>query len=212
MDNKKEFKKCPRCKTYRTLETFYNTKGRLLKTCSICRDTEKKYRQKNKCLHGRQKAQCKECGTGYCQHNRLKHRCKDCGSGYCEHKRIKGNCKYCNNPVKITIKRWINKSKQTDKKKKQYDRCNFIDRCFLNNLVDDIKKCIYCKCVLVYEGKRHPNLATIERINNNKGHVKSNCTLACYKCNITRGNRQTHEEYKYKFVLKELLNKTTLIN
>ena len=31
-----------------------------------------------KCDHGRQKSQCKDCGTGHCQHGRQKSQCRDC--------------------------------------------------------------------------------------------------------------------------------------
>lgn len=33
-----------------------------------------------------------------------------------------------------------------------------------------------------------------DRIDNNKGHTKDNCVPCCHLCNITRGNRFTHEE------------------
>jgi hypothetical protein len=45
------------------------------------------------CEHGRQKHQCKECGTGYCHHNRQKYQCKECGTGYCIHGRQKLRCR-----------------------------------------------------------------------------------------------------------------------
>jgi hypothetical protein len=51
------------------------------------------------CLHGRRKDRCKDCrskaGAGYCQHGRLKYRCKDCGTGYCQHGRQRGRCMEC---------------------------------------------------------------------------------------------------------------------
>jgi len=31
-----------------------------------------------KCVHGRNRIRCKECGTGYCKHNRQHVQCKDC--------------------------------------------------------------------------------------------------------------------------------------
>ena len=49
----------------------------------------------SRCQHGRQKRQCKECGTGYCQHGQQKSQCKDCGTGYCQHGRLKRRCKDC---------------------------------------------------------------------------------------------------------------------
>ena len=69
----------------------------------------------SKCVHGRQKAQCKECGgSSFCEHGRRKAVCKKCGgtsicehgeiihtciacsgSSICEHGRIKQMCKEC---------------------------------------------------------------------------------------------------------------------
>jgi hypothetical protein len=46
--------------------------------------------------------------------------------------------------------------------------------------------------------KRASNLLTPERIDNNIGHIKSNTVLCCYKCNCTRHNAYTHEEFKIK--------------
>ena len=50
-----------------------------------------------KCMHGRRKHRCKECGdSAIREHGRLKHECKECGgSGICEHGRQKGGCKSC---------------------------------------------------------------------------------------------------------------------
>jgi hypothetical protein len=52
-----------------------------------------------KCVHGRQKAQCKDCGTGYCEHKRRKFQCKDCGTAKrgkeCKHGRTPSRCKDC---------------------------------------------------------------------------------------------------------------------
>ena len=49
------------------------------------------------CEHGREKSRCKECGGGsICEHGRIKSQCKDCGgSSFCEHGRIKYRCKEC---------------------------------------------------------------------------------------------------------------------
>jgi hypothetical protein len=51
----------------------------------------------NKCEHGRQKHQCKDCGgSGICEHGKNKYTCKECGgSGICEHGRQKHLCKEC---------------------------------------------------------------------------------------------------------------------
>ena len=50
-----------------------------------------------KCVHGRQKCRCKDCGgASICVHGRQKRQCKDCGgSGLCVHNRQKSRCKDC---------------------------------------------------------------------------------------------------------------------
>ena len=61
MDEKTETKKCPKCRCYRLTDEFINSKGRVLKTCSFCREAGKKYREKHLCPHGKQKAHCPTC-------------------------------------------------------------------------------------------------------------------------------------------------------
>ena len=197
--------KCIRCKCYRT-ESSFNKNGRILKTCLVCRTRENEYREKNKCIHNNRKSQCKECGgSQICIHNRIKSQCKECGgsqicihnrrknqckecggSGICIHNRKKNQCKECGDEIKITIKYMIGNSKTTDKKNNNYDPVNFIDKCFVKNLIEDCEdKCYYCNCELQYIIKQS-NLASIERLNNSVGHIKSNCVIACFKCNISR--------------------------
>jgi len=53
MDNKinqevEQQPKCHRCKCYRDISDFVNSKGKKLKTCIYCRNFAKKYREKNK--------------------------------------------------------------------------------------------------------------------------------------------------------------------
>ena len=50
-----------------------------------------------RCVHGRQRSQCKDCGgSGICEHGRRRTQCKDCGgSGICEHGRQRSRCKDC---------------------------------------------------------------------------------------------------------------------
>ena len=50
-----------------------------------------------KCLHGRQRSTCKECGgASICEHNRRRTYCKECSGGsICEHDRIRSTCKEC---------------------------------------------------------------------------------------------------------------------
>lgn len=136
------------------------------------------------CEHKRQRSTCKECGGNQiCEHKRKRSQCKDCGGGsICEHNRQRNKCKDCKDPIKITIKNWIHHSKESDKKHNKFDIVNYIDKCFCNNLVEEYPNCFYCKVELQYI-KYQDDLSTIERIDNTIGHIKSNCVLACRKCN-----------------------------
>lgn len=77
-------------------------------------------------------------------------------------------------------------SKASDKLNNRYDQTNFIDYCFVENLIDDCKnKCFYCDCDLQYV-EFLENLGTIERLDNSIGHIRGNCVIACRTCNYSR--------------------------
>jgi len=234
--------KCGKCKSYKYPSQFFK-EGRRMKTCSDCRERGKLERKRNKCEHGRQRSQCKDCdgasicehgrqrsqckdcgGSGICEHGRQRSKCKDCGgasicehgrqrstckdcggasicehgrirnqckdcdgSQICEHGRRRHTCKECGDSIKITIKNMLYSSKASDKKRGLYDPINFVDYCFIENLLDDYTHCYYedCKCELQLV-KYQDNLATIERLDNSIGHIKSNCVICCLKCNIMK--------------------------
>ena len=138
------------------------------------------------CGHGKYKYRCKECGGAQiCPHNRLKYQCKECkGSQICSHNREKYHCKKCSDPVKVNIEQWIFSRRQYDKMRNIYDADRFIDKCFLKGLIEDYKQCYYgdCEVNLQYTAYRN-DLASIERLDNSIGHIKSNCVLCCLKCN-----------------------------
>jgi len=94
-------------------------------------------------------------------------------------------CKTCSDPIKVSIRRWIIHSKESDKKYNRFDVDRFIDRCFLKELVKDYPNCYYCEVKLQYVDK-NDTLSTIERLDNSIGHIKSNCVLACRKCNFKK--------------------------
>ena len=141
------------------------------------------------CRHNRQKNYCKDCGgTQICPHNRQKAHCKECkGSQICPHNRGKSHCKECSDPIKVNIKQWIFSRRQYDRMYNIYDADRFIDKCFLKGLVEDYHQCYYgdCKVNLQYAEYRN-DLATIERLDNSIGHIKSNCVLCCLKCNLSK--------------------------
>ena len=96
----------------------------------------------------------------------------------------KNRCKKCSDPVKVSIKQWIFKSRQYDKKRNIYDADRFIDKCFLEGLIEDYKQCYYGDCeVNLQYTEYQDDLASIERLDNSIGHIKSNCVLCCLKCN-----------------------------
>ncbi len=162
--------KCGKCKSYKYPSQFLK-EGRQMKTCSDCRERGRKCIEKNKCEHGKRRDQCKECG----------------GSSVCPHDRQRSTCKECSDPIKVTITNMIAHSKQSDKKHDRYDPVNLVDRCFLENLLDDYKQCYYkdCKCDLQLV-EYADNLATIERLDNSIGHIKSNCVICCKRCNCMK--------------------------
>jgi len=219
--------KCTSCKRFSNISDFKKN-GKVLKMCIKCRMNSIKSRNKNKCIHNRQKNNCIDChGSNICEHIRQKSHCVECGgSSICEHKRIKSicvdchgsnicehnrqkshcveccgssicihkkqklSCKQCGDEIKITIQTMIKDSKHSDKKHNRYDIVNFIDKCFVKNLIEDCKdKCYYCQCDLQYM-VRQRNLATIERLDNSIGHIKSNVVIACFHCNCKKvGNK-----------------------
>ena len=158
------------------------------------------------CLHNKRRDNCYECGANICEHNKRKSCCVECGgsqicphykkrsqcvecggSGICPHSKQRGQCKLCNSPIFVTIKNMIRHSKESDKKCDRYDANNFIDKCFLEGLIEEYPNCYYddCKVELQYI-EYQDNLATIERLDNSIGHIKSNCVICCMKCNFMK--------------------------
>jgi len=140
------------------------------------------------CEHGRIRNKCKDCGgVLICEHNRIRSQCKDCdGSSICEHNKQRNHCKDCMNheqKIEFIQKTMISNSRHNDKKYNRYDADNFIDKCFLEGLFEDYENCHYCDIPFTYN-ERIGTLVTIERLNNNIGHIKSNCVLACWDCNL----------------------------
>ena len=93
-----EKKRCSKCKRQKSLSAFSQKKcGTYYKTCITCNEASKKSKEKNKCVHNREKCKCKNCGgSQICKHYRRKHYCKECsGSGICDHNRIRSHCKEC---------------------------------------------------------------------------------------------------------------------
>ena len=204
-----EYKICSSCKSKQEVSQFKINKGIVCKCCSRCQEKSRNQRIKTLCEHGRQKCRCKDCGgksicehgrrgnecslcpnaSQICEHGTRQVRCILCGGNYvCEHNKRKDNCRKCIKDIeKHTIQRMMSSSKSSDKLHNRYDQKKIIDYSFVENLIDDSQmKCCYCECEL--QNREYNNtLITIERINNEIGHVKGNCKIACLKCNVDRG-------------------------
>lgn len=145
------------------------------------------------CIHNRILYRCIPCkGAGTCEHERVRNQCKLCGGGQiCDHKKQRSHCKLCSNEIHITISNWISVSKQNDKKYNRYDETNFIDFDFCKELIQESgKTCYYCDIELQYI-EYNNTLATIERLDNDIGHIKENCVIACKHCNFSRVGDRT---------------------
>lgn len=110
--------------------------------------------------------------------------------------------------VDEVIKKQINNKicsyKQQDMKKKNYDEISekykdFIDFDIIIKEMNNCDlKCHYCRkdMLVLYENARDNSQWTVDRINNDIGHIKENFNLVCLKCNLKR-RRQNDEKYLF---------------
>ena len=136
---------------------------------------------------------CVQCkGAGICEHERRRSTCKECvGTSICEHGKIRDICKICGDEIHITIMKWVHQSKTKDKKYNRFDETNYIDYEFCKNLIQESGKfCYYCDIELQYI-EYNSTLATIERLDNDIGHIRDNCVIACRTCNLSRVGDRT---------------------
>jgi hypothetical protein len=80
----------------------------------------------------------------------------------------------------IKYKHYVN-----DDKKKGFDPPDYPFEDLLVRIATN--RCFYCGST--------DNLG-LDRIDNNKGHTKDNTVVCCYRCNMTRSNNYTYEEFK----------------
>ena len=213
-----ELQKCASCSCKKLINFFDKNKntGILKKCCRECLEKRKITNKKNKCEHDRQRHQCRECkGSSICEHDKRRSRCKDCkgssicehdkrrsrcreckGSSFCDHDKRRSRCRECmddDQKIEYIQKTMITSSRTTDKKMNRYDADRFIDKCFLEGLFEDSKNCYYCNIDFTYN-QRCDTLVTIGRLNNSIGHIKSNCVLACFYCNIRHKSKDENVE------------------
>ena len=159
-------KNCTKCNKSKEDECFIGCGGRPCKTCDRCRANVKNSMNKNKCEHGKRPHYCKDCG----------------GSEICEHKRQRNHCKLCNDPYDVTVKRMMAASKQHDKHHNRYYDLTYDH---VSTILHETTHCPYCMTTL-HVMDLSPDLASIERIDNTKGHTDDNTIICCWKCNVRR--------------------------
>jgi hypothetical protein len=179
--------KCSSCRMTLSATNFKTKRNGILnKTCDHCINKATHYRNANKCPCGKQKAKCiTHGGSAMCPCGKQKAKCiTHGGSEMCPCGKQISQCKIHSDPIAVTIKTMIGGSKQKDKKYNRYDANNFIDRCFLEDLIENQTNCYWSDCNTPLQYITYTNnLATIERLDNSIGHIKSNCVLACKSCN-----------------------------
>lgn len=98
--------------------------------------------------------------------------CKECRNKYNEY--------LYNNSLESRARKYISSYKFKDKTKNQdFD----LDIEFMINIFNS--KCVYCQS---------EERIGCDRIDNNIGHIKSNCVPCCPYCNVARSDNFTHEE------------------
>jgi len=96
----------------------------------------------------------------------------------------------------VRLKHMPNVHRHKDKRKGIYDEENFIDRQWIMDTINKQEhKCYYCDDLMLLDCDNQNNKQlTLERINNDLGHIKSNCVMACFECNLLT-RYMTHDEF-----------------
>ena len=138
--------------------------------------------------HGIYKSSCRDCnGSRICDHSRHRFYCKICNAeNFCKHGRWSKQCRECSdNPLEIVARDIVRSTKYGDKLKDKFDEANHIDLDFVIEILTEQTNCHYCDAELQYVNFES-DMATIERLDNKLGHIKSNCVIACRTCNLSR--------------------------
>jgi len=178
--------KCGRCGCWRKAEDFISNE-RIVKCCVKCRDYQKTYADKNrdkkKQYYQENKEVLKKQNKQNYEENKEEILEKQ-KQTYQENK--------IENPLHFKFNIMIKNSKTADKKYNRiYDKEEYINEDFLNELwINQNGKCYYecCNVELSLEFNKdykNPTQISIQRLNNELSHLKDNCVLSCYKCNVS---------------------------
>ena len=158
--------KCNRCHSWR-LPTDFISNDRNMKCCSKCREVATAFRKKYRDDNPDQIASLAERRKKYYDDQKI------------------------SNPLHIKFNRMIHCSIQSDTNSSRlYDLQDYIDEEFLNFVWNDQdQRCYHCNCIMTLDfsaNARVPSQISIQRLNNDLPHIKSNCVLACLSCNFKR--------------------------
>ena len=154
-----------------TILKKYNGSSLSMKNCTNCKKSKE-----DECFIGRGERPCKTCDR--CRGYVLKYINKN----RCEHDSQIAHCKVCSDPIEVTARRMMRSAKQADK---LYNRFFDLTYDHVRQILTDTTNCPYCNTTLQYMN-RAPDLASLERIDNTKGHTDENTIICCYKCNCKK--------------------------
>ena len=199
--------KCGRCKYWQPPNEFIS-KTRSVKWCITCREKKKEYHKQNADKRRKQQKVWREVNAEEIREKRKEYReehveeirekrkeyreehaeeIREYNKTYCEARKI-------SDPLKFKFKTMILSSIQCDTKyHRPYDQIDYIDEPYLNYLwSNQDQRCYHCGCEMTLDFNattRNPNQISIQRLNNDLPHIKTNCVLACFACNVNHKER-----------------------
>jgi hypothetical protein len=158
-----------------------------MKCCSKCREVSKKYRDNHA-------DQIREREKKYYENNtdqiseRMKGYYKNNADKICEQMKKRYVDQKISNPLHIKFIHMIHGSIRSDTKyNRLYDPQEYIDEEFLIYLWNEQdQQCYHCNGEMTLDFTRSPSQISIQRLNNDLPHIKTNCVLACLSCNLNR--------------------------
>jgi hypothetical protein len=132
------------------------------------------------CEHKRIRSRCVDCGGNQiCEHRRLRETCIECGGArICEHRRIRNDCSICH-PEGC----YKNQYKKAAKQKHR----EFSISC------EDFVRLVKASCVYCGRTPAAANGMGLDREDNAKGYILSNCVTCCETCNKMKLTMSTKE-------------------
>ena len=115
----------------------------------------------------------------------------------------------------VWFKRCLYKSKNADKAADRSEDGTYMTTKRLRTLrVLQGNECFYCQKKLQVKNRQKHDGLTIERLNNTRPHMLSNCVLCCHRCNASRvSNHHTIDiNAAYNTILERFENNDVLFN